>query len=254
MYNAAQIVAISCQIAKCPNFTSQGGTLLNVILADLSQTYDFTLARALFSFSFNSATGNGAGPYTLPADYLRTPRNDDEFFTISGVPYRMKPIDYEEYLNLPQTPGFTDYPQMFATDMSQSPPVEFFWPPPSASMPVTQLYQRQMPDIATPETSTSVPWFPNQNYLITRLAGELMRVTSDARWQQFLSDDGDRNPDGAGSILRRYLKMKDDETNRAKTVKLDPRRFGRNFSTLPNTKVIGWTWLLFIILQGFGNA
>ena len=237
---SAQIVALACQLAKCPNFTQQGGSFLNIALQSLAQTYDFAIARGLFSFSFNSATGTGKGPYTLPSDYLRTPRGDDEFFTINGVPYRMKPIDYEEFLNLPITPGFTDYPQMFATDMSQTPPVEYFWPPPSGSYPVTQLYQRQMPDITTPETSATVPWFPSQEYLLMRTAGELMRMVNDDRWQSFLSDNEDRDPSGAGSILRRYLKMKDDETNRAKTVKLDPRRFGRNFSTLPNTKVIGW--------------
>jgi hypothetical protein len=243
-YNASQIVALACSIAKCPNFTSQAGTFLNVILEDLCQTYDFALARGVFSFSFNSATGTGSGPYTLPTDYLRTPRDDDEFFTITGVPYRMTPIDYEEYLALPQTSGFQDYPQMFAVNVSTLQTLgymtEYFWPPPSGSYPVTQLYQKQMTAITTPETSTTVPWFPNQNYLITRLAGELMRITNDDRMQAFLSDSEEAHPDGAGSILRRYLKMKDDNTNRAKTVRLDKRRFGRAFNSLPSTKTIGW--------------
>lgn len=239
-YTAAQICTLAAQIAKCPGFTSQSGQFLNIILEDLCQTYDFALARSTFPFSFNSSTGTGAGPYTMPADYLRVPRGDGEFFTINGVPYRMTPVDLEEYRRLPQTPGFQDYPQLFATDMSQTPPQMFFWPPPSGGYPVTMLYQKQMPSITTPETSASVPWFPNQNYLITRLAGELMRITNDDRMQAFLSDSEEAHPDGAGSILRRYLKMKDDDTNRAKTVKLDPRRFGKSWGSLPNTKTIGW--------------
>ena len=34
--------------------------------------------------------------------------------------------------------------------------------------------------------------------------------------------------------------MKDDWTNRAKTVKLDRRRFGGSFQNLRNTKLVGW--------------
>jgi hypothetical protein len=45
---------------------------------------------------------------------------------------------------------------------------------------------------------------------------------------------------GAQGILNRYLKLKDDNSNRAKTIKLDRRQFGRAYNTLPNTKLIGW--------------
>ena len=63
-----------------------------------------------------------------------------------------------------------------------------------------------------------------------------MRITDDERSDRFLGD----GPAGAQGILRRYLELKDDSSNRAKTVKLDRRQFGRKFSTLPNTKTIGW--------------
>jgi hypothetical protein len=63
-----------------------------------------------------------------------------------------------------------------------------------------------------------------------------MRITNDDRWQATLGD----GPAGAQGLLDRYLKMKDDATNRAKTVSLDRRQFGRSWSRLRNTKTIGW--------------
>ena len=51
---------------------------------------------------------------------------------------------------------------------------------------------------------------------------------------------GDAEGIGAEAILDKYLKMKDDDTNRAKTVQLDRRRFGKQFPLLRNTKTIGW--------------
>ena len=93
-----------------------------------------------------------------------------------------------------------------------------------------------MPDITTPETSSTVPWFPNQSYLITRLAGELMRATDDTRMADYLGD----GPEGAGGILTRYLKMRDDKQDRVQTVKLDRGRFGRGTNNLPMSKFIGW--------------
>jgi len=96
---------------------------------------------------------------------------------------------------------------------------------------------RDMPDIVTPQTSSVIPWFPNQNYLLTRMTGELCKGYDDDRAAALLGDD---NPGGSGYILRHYVQMKDDWTNRAKTVKLDRRRFGGSFQNLRNTKLVGW--------------
>ena len=115
-------------------------------------------------------------------------------------------------------------------------PVLYVWPPASGSYPLTIRYQPQMPDIATPETSTDVPWFPNQKYLINRLAGELMMLTDDDRATAYLGN----NPQGAEGILTKYLKMKDDGEGHAHRVQLDRRYFGSRFNKLPNTKLIGW--------------
>ena len=177
---AQQIITLALQIAKAPGFTSQAGQLLNMILQDLCQDYDFEIARKVFSWTFNSGTGNNSGPYTMPADFLRSVK-DDVFYTIVGQPYVMIPIELAEYDRLSQTAGLASYPEFFASDMSQTPPVLYVWPPPSGSYPVTQRYYSLMPDITTPETSSVVPWFQNTNYLKTRLAAEVMQITDDER-------------------------------------------------------------------------
>lgn len=231
MLTSAQIINLACQTARAPGFTSQAGQLFNSILDELCQNYDFEVALKTNSFTFNGTTGNQSGPYTLPADYLRT-RKDSCFYTIQGVKYDLVSVDPAEYDLMVQQVGLNGYPQFFATDMSQSPPIANFWPPPSGSYPVTQRYFSQMPAIVTPESSTTAPWFPNANYLQTRLEGELCKLVDDERWTGFIAD--------AGLILTRYLKMKDDKEGRTQTVSLDRRRFGSNWNALPNTKIIGW--------------
>jgi hypothetical protein len=231
---AAQIVTLSCQIAKTPGFTSQAGQLLNSILSDLSQTYDFDVARGTTIITLTSGangTDTGSGPYTLPADYLRA-RYNEVFFTNLGVKYVLISIELAQYDAAVQTAGFQNFPVYFATDMSQSPPVMYVWPPSSGTFPLTVRYQRQMPDIATPETSSTVPWFPNQDYLRQKVATGLMEIANDDRLPAFtkLSDD----------TLTAYLKLKDDPEGHAQQVQLDRRQFRPGFSNLPVTKLVGW--------------
>lgn len=244
---AAQICTIARQTAKASSFNTQSGQLLNSILSDLNQTYDLDVSMGTFNFNFNvnvqvSAEfpniAAGAGPYPLPADYLRAKRDEVMWF-LQGVPYPMIPIDLSEYDWRVQQAGNQAFPYLFATDMSQSPPVAIIWPGASGAFPCMVRYFRQMPDITTPETSTTVPWFPNQRYLLKQLSGMLMELTDDERAQTFLGDGEGTNP-GAQSILRHYLNLKDDSSNRAKRVTLDRRRFGSGYSTLPSTKTIGW--------------
>lgn len=234
---AQQIVALATQIAGVPGFTSQAGQLLNMILSDLCQTYDFDVAKKITTITLATVSTNyGSGPYLLPSDYLRACDKRSVFFTYNGVKYELTPLDLAEYDLLVQQQGNTSFPSSFATDMSQSPPQLFVWPPPSGSFPLTIRYFSQMPDISTPETSTVVPWFPSQDYLTTRLSGELMKVADDDRAEKFLGS-GDS---GAQGILTRYLKLKDDSSNRAQTVQLDRRFFGGQFSRVPNTKTLGF--------------
>lgn len=228
---AQQIVALATQIAQVPGFTSQAGQLFNAVLSDLCQTYDLDVARKVTTITLTGTSG----PYTLPSDYLRAPR-DGVFYTYNGVKYPLTPIDLGEFDLLVQQAGMQSMPAMFATDLSQSPPQLLVWPPPSGSFPLTVRYYAQMADITAPETSNTVPWFPNTDYLVTRLAGELMKITDDERTTTFLGD----GVTGAQGILNRYLKLKDDRTDRADQVRLDRRQFGSAFNKLPSTKTIGW--------------
>ncbi len=240
---AAQICTLACQIAKCPGYTSQAGQFLNTTLQDLCQNFDLDAALGSNVFTFNSAVGTGSGPYTLPTDFLRVQVKDgkDEFFyTISGVPYPLIQVTKAEYDWFVQTPGFQSYPYNYATDLSQSPPQLFVWPPASGAYACTMRYYRLMPDITTPETSATVPWFLNSQILINWVAGKLMQVTGDERAAQYLADDDDRAPIGAGTLLRKFLKNVEDREGAVHTVGLDRRRFGRPFDRLKNTKNIGW--------------
>ena len=217
---AQQICALARQIAKTLGFTSQSGQLLNAILSDLAQQYDLKLAQGTFLLQFNTAQAVnatlypnvtvGGGPYPLPTDFLRIPDPMEAMWFLLGVPYPMIPCDISEFDNFVQQAGLASYPYVFATDMSQTPPNLLVYPPPSGNYSGMIRYQRQMPDIVMPETSATVPWFPNTNYLITRLAGELMKIADDTRVTQYLGDGTDQNPGLAAGILRLYLDQKDD--------------------------------------------
>ncbi|MDE2471875.1 MAG: hypothetical protein KGL35_24905 [Bradyrhizobium sp.] len=247
---AAQIVTLATQEAKCPGFILQAGQLLNATLQDLCQNYDLDAALGTFTFTFNSATGQGSGPYNLPADYLRTQVKDgkDEFFyTIQGVPYPLIQVTKAEYDWLVQTPGFQSYPYNYATDLSAVPAQLFVWPPPSGSYNCTLRYYRLMPDIVTPETSATVPWFLNTQILLRSLAGRLMGITGDSRQAEYLGTDVDRYPLGAGTLLSAYLKNVEDREGAVHTVGKDRRRWGRPFDQLKNTKNIGWCIAAFFL-------
>lgn len=248
--SSSQIISLACMDAKAPGYTDQAADLLNMILSDLCETYDLDVARGTYTFNFQpglittSTYPNitpGGGPYPLPADFLRMTTDKSAIWFLQGVPYPMIACDLEEYDNFVQQAGLQSYPYIAATDMSTAPPNGpaanlVVWPPASGAYPVQIRYFRQMPDISNAATASTVPWFPNQAYLRTRLAGELMRITDDNRYKEFLGD----GPEGAQGILRRYLRLKDDSTDRAQMVTLDRRLFGNHFNALPNTKVVGW--------------
>lgn len=244
---AAEIVTLSCQDANCPGYTSQAGQLLNAILAELCQTYDFDIARKTYNFTFDTSVIStepnaqpGSGPYDLPADYLRMSGGKESRWFLNGVPYPMISIDIEEFDNTVQQAGLQSYPYYYTVDMQRTPPGLVVYPPPSGNYSVSIRYFSQMPDIVTPETSATIPWFVNQTYLRTRLSGELMKIVDDTRANDFLGE----GPQGAQGILNRYLKLVNDKSTRAQMVKLDRRLFGSAYSRLPNTKSIGWLFLV----------
>lgn len=226
---ASQIVTLAVQAARCPGYVSQAGQLLNVILQELCQNYDFDVARTTYNFSLTQTSTTG--PYPLPADFLRA-KKDDFFYTLYGQPYFPVFYPQEEFDRFTVSPGLTDFPNAWTTDPSASPTNLYVWPPSSGGYQATLRYFRLMPDITTPETSSAVPWFPSTQYLRTRLAAELMQITDDERQVAFLANSED--------ILRRFLEMKDDPEGAVKRVTLDRRRFGVQQSALQQTKLLGW--------------
>ena len=244
---AAQICTRAASIARVPGYLTQAGDALNYVLSRLCQNYDFDLTKATYNFNFNTSqlNFNGQAYQNLPAGYLRSIRNQC-FYYISGVPYPMIPLDEAEGDMLVQQAGVSNFPIFYWTDMAlmgannttnpaipgPAVPVMLFWMPPSGAYQVTLRYFSQMSDIATPSTSTAVPWFPNTDYLVNAVAAELMKLSDDERLQQYLKISED--------TLRLYLQMKDDQEDRAQVVQLDRRRFGRSFDRLKNTKQIGW--------------
>jgi len=239
---SAQIVALAVQDAAAPGYVAQAGQLLNVVLQNLCENWNFDAAKGTQVFNFNTQTTTnpalypnvqpGGGPYPLNADFLRMVDEKDTMWFLNGVPYPMIPCDLSEYDNEVQQAGNQSYPFVFATDVSQQPANLLVWPPASGAYQAMVRYYRLMPDITTPETSAVVPWFRNTNYLRVQLAAELMGTTDDTRREEWLNR--------AEKILLNYLRMKDDNTDRAQTVKLDRRRFRNNFSSLRSTKTIGW--------------
>lgn len=255
---SAQLVTLACQDAKCPGFTSQGGQFLNALLQDLCQNYDLDICKSALNFTFNTGVygqgtgqGQGSGPYQLPANYLRMSvidGKDQFFYVIDGVPYPLIQITMAEYQWLVQTPGFSSYPYNYATDFStvgtKGFPSLYIWPPASGAYQATADFYQQMPDIATPETSATVPWFPNTLILQRGTAGRLMGLTGDKRQPEYLGGgDGEaaiRYPLGVMTLLSQYLKNAKDREGAVKTVGRDRRRWGRPFDQLKNTKNIGW--------------
>lgn len=109
-------------------------------------------------------------------------------------------------------------------------PVCYVYPPPNGSWPVTIRYQRKMPPIQNTER---IPWFPNESYLIERLAAAQMQISGDQRLAEFEAMSKGR--------LTRYADLSDDKTNRAQTIQLDPSRYGPGAGGhLKITKSNGW--------------
>jgi hypothetical protein len=111
-------------------------------------------------------------------------------------------------------------------------PVAYVYPAPLSNWPVTVRYQRWMPSLVD---TSQYPWFPNDGYLIDKLAAKLMALADDTRE---LSRDAK-----ADKELGKYLGLSDDKTNRSQAVQLDGRNYGTSAlggRNLRNTKTMGW--------------
>lgn len=227
---AQQIVQRACAIAKCPGWLSQGGIYLNMVLEDLWLHRDLKINRVT---EFVTVAANNYGPFPLPLNYLRT---YDLFFQQNNLPYFLHPISTEEWDQEFKDPSIANYPYEFMTILLDETSAQaansagslYIYPQSSGQIVLTHRYMVKQPDIATPETSTLIPWFPDQNYLIKATAVELMGETDDTRQESFRAQ--------CEAMLRTHLIMEGDEQAVVKSIRLDPRRFHTN-RTLKPTKI-----------------
>lgn len=223
MLTSAQIVTVALQIAKCPGFTQQGGQQLNLALNDLVLHRDLKLNRVKASIT---AQAGSNGPFSLEADYLRT---YDLFYTVNNFPYFLFPLSQEEYDQLFKDPSIANYPYCYTTDLTnqavQTAGNLYIFPQSNSLLTLTHRYMINRADIATPESSAAVPWFPDQDYLIHATALRLMKITDDQRQESFKAE--------GENMLRTHIIMEGDEQQVVKSIRLDPQRFHLNRSLRP---------------------
>jgi len=226
MITAAQIVAQALAIAKAPGYTSYGGQCLNLVLSDL--VLHRNLKVNLVSSTI-AVPANNNGPFQLETNYLRT---YDLFYVITDIPYKLNQCTLQQYDSDPNKTTIANYPYEFATDLSGVPTngygVIYIYPQSNMGVTLNHRYFVQQADIATPETSSVIPWFSDQDYLIHATATRMMKITDDSRFGEF-SAMGE-------SLLEKHLLMEGDEQSVVKSVQLDPRRFKVGGSLKP-TKV-----------------
>jgi hypothetical protein len=220
---AQQLINLSCQICRVPGMVQQAGQMLNMVLQDLAQVYDFDFERET---AILNVTASGAA-YPLPSDHLRT---REVFYSINGTIFYLEQMPLEEYDQLFQGPGITNYPDRFAIQVETVPHTILFYPPPAQPLAVTVRYQPTPADIAAPENSSVIPWFPNQQVLLKQLNG----------WVSTLSDD-DRADDfenKAQKGLSKFLVNSDDKEGYAQQVKLDRRTYRNRDNARPTKQTV----------------
>ena len=229
MITAKQIVADACMIAKCPGFLAQGGRQLNFVLSDLVLHRNLKVNLVT---DYITVTANNNGPFTLEANYLRT---YDLWYNVNGEPFFLYPCSLKEFDSEERQSGLSNYPYEWASDLSPvaagNPGLLYVYPQSNTGVTLTHRYYLKQPDITAPETSSTIPWFEDQDYLMMATAMRLMRMTDDDRYQQFVVD--------CEKLLEKHLLTEGDEQQVVKEVILDPRRFHVGGSNRP-TKLDPW--------------
>ena len=227
--SAAQIVADACAIAKCPGMTALGGRQLNLVLSDLVQHRN--LKVNLVSNTIN-VVANSNGPFNLEADYLRT---YELLYYIEDQPYFLNPSNRQQFDAEPNKSTTSNYPYEWASDLS---PVStgglgllYIYPQSNQNLSLIHRYFLKRADITSPETSSTIPWFSDQDYLVQATAMRLMRTTDDSRYTTFVQM--------CDKMLEIHLLTEGDEQQVVKEVKLDPRRFKVGGALRP-TKLDPW--------------
>ena len=235
---AQQIVTLAAQDARKPGFLSQAGALLNTILQNLCLNTDLEINKAPTTVLINQSplgpdswvgVQPGCGPFHLPNNYLRMV-DKNLLYNFQGTPFKMIQEDLSKLDFLSLLPLTSTFPQRYATDRSTTPPSLFVWPPSALPLTLNFRYYQSQPDIAGPQSSTVIPWFPDQLYLQTKLTALLLKP--DPAWREWDED--------AEKQLNKYLKMESDSEGRAIRIELDERFFGDQaaFWDLPGTKTM----------------
>lgn len=210
MFSASQIVELSCQICKVPGFKTQAGQLLNMVLANLAQVYDFDTERKTITLPIDGSSSF----YDLPDDHLRT---REVFYEIDGAVNVLTQMPLAEYDMLYKGAANEAYPRAYATMVEADPHRILLYPGYIQATTLTIRYQPQPSDITSPEVSNVIPWFPNQQILLKLLNAELSQLAEDDRMVAFgqLADNN----------LSKFLTMSDDKEGYARQVQLDGRMF-----------------------------
>lgn len=128
-----------------------------------------------------------------------------------------------------------------ATLLIGNPGIGLPYPPPSGAYNCMIRYQRRMPRLTQAQVDAGAYcWFPDDQVLIDGLAGMMMKFSDDARTNEFIGAGLGTNEGRFGGGMAKYLRLADDTANRAQAVQLDRRSFGNSFSTLRDTKKVGW--------------
>jgi hypothetical protein len=224
MLTAAQLVTYALQIAKAPGYTTQAADLLNGRLSSLARRYDFDVLLETTTFTLPA----GVQSYALPADYIRA---HELWYYIGGLPQTMRQLSLKDYDRTNVGSVAMAYPTMYSSDPSTTPVTLYLYPMPNTTIAYTLRYWRQPPDIVNAATSSEVPWFPDSDYLLTVLAGDVMRLTDDTRQMQYAAE--------AEAKLAAFLKMQGDRENHAQTVSLG-NSFRAGGGSLPPSKITGF--------------
>ena len=72
------------------------------------------------------------------------------------------------------------------------------------------------------------------------LSGAMCKYTDDTRVADFIGGGLGTGEGLFGKRMAQYLKLADDNANRAQSVQLDRRLWGASFSKLRNSKKVGW--------------
>jgi hypothetical protein len=222
MLTAQQLITYALQIAKAPGYTQQASDLLNARLSTLARTYDLDLLLVTTQFSVPAGVQNSP----LPTDYVR---GHELWYYIGGLPQTLRQIGLPDYDRLNTGSVAMAYPTMWTSNPASG--LLHLYPMPNTSIAFTLRYWSQPADIASPATSSVVPWFPDSDYLLTALAADVMRLTDDTRQLQYAQE--------AQGKLQAFLKMQGDRENHARTVKLG-NSFSGGGGKLPPSKLTGF--------------